>query len=491
MKYISGEERSQTIMLPDSIDEYVDENNSVRVIDAYINNINLIDLGFLNAELNGTGRPPYDPKDLLKLYVYGYMNRIRSSRRLEKETKRNLEVIWLLGKLSPDHKTIARFRHDNSAVLKNVFKDFVKLCLRLDLYGRELAAIDGSKFKAVNSRKRNFTKQYIQDKITKITEKADKYLEEMEKNDTEENAISGEKTRTEITEIVSNLKGHKERYQGYAAELEKTGEKQKSLTDPDSRLMSSYGKMEVSYNIQTAVDAKNKLIVDFEVTNQGNDKNFITPLATSTKELLEIETLTAVMDAGYDSIPDIFAAKNQGIDVHVAGTDFDICIPAEPGEEVEISSQHNGRCLYIAERNIALCPMGKVLYPRFFSKKKGWAVFHHLDACRQCSCKCTTAASGCVHYQVPMAEADFSKKYDEEGLVIKQIRIAPNKEIVKQRKSIVEHPFGTIKRAMDAGYCLTKGLRNVAGEFSLTFLAYNLKRAINILGCKKLIERMV
>ena len=490
MEFISGESREQIILLPDSIDDYVDEDNSVRVIDAYINNLNLKESGFTSAELKDTGRPPYNPKDLLKLYVYGYMNRIRSSRRLERETKRNLELIWLLGKLSPDHKTIARFRHDNREALKNVFKDFVKLCLRLDLYGRELAAIDGSKFKAVNARKRTFTKQYIQEKITKLTEKIDKYLNEMEKNDTEENVTSGEKTKAEITEIISNLRGHKERYQGYADELERTGEKQKSLTDPDSRLMSSYGKMDVCYNVQTAVDAKNKLIVDFEVTNQGNDKNFITPLATSAKELLKTETLKVVTDAGYESVQDIIMAMDQGVDVHVAGTDFDICVPAEPGEQAEINSHHNGRCVYIAERNIALCPMGNVLYPRFFSKKGGWAIFHHFEACRQCGCKCTTAASGCVNFQVPMAETGFSKEYDEEGLVIKQIHIAPEKELVKQRKSIVEHPFGTIKRAMDSGYCLTKGLPNVAGEFSLAFLAYNLKRVINILGCKKLIESM-
>jgi len=495
MEYITGEERSQTIMLPDSIEEYVDENNSVRVIDAYIDSLNLVELGFLNSELNDTGRPPYDPKDMLKLYVYGYMNRIRSSRRLEKETKRNLEVIWLLGKLSPDHKTIARFRHDNSMALKKVFRDFVKLCVGLDLYGRELAAIDGSKFKAVNSRKRNFTKQQIQEKITEITEKIDKYLEEMERNDTAETVASGEKTKAEITEIISNLVRHKDRYQGYADELEKTGEKQKSLTDGDSRLMTTNSaKMDVCYNVQTVVDAKNKLIIDFEVTNQGNDKNFITPLATSAKELMETETLTAVTDAGYESIQDIMATMSHGIDVHVAGTDFDICIPAKPREQAEISSHHNGRCVYIADRNIALCPMGNVLYPKSHkkNKKKGdRGVFFNLEACNQCTCKCTKDARGRFKYQVPMKKEDFTKEYNDQGLAIKQIRIKGDPAIVKQRKSIVEHPFGTIKRAMDASYCLTKGLRNVTGEFSLTYLAYNLKRVINILGCRELIKGMI
>jgi transposase len=492
MEFISGEDRGQTILLPDSIDEYVDDNNSVRVIEAYIDSLDLEGLGFSKPSPNGTGRPMYDPRDLLKLYVYGYMNRIRSSRRLEREAGRNLEAIWLMRKLRPDHKTIARFRHDNGAALKNVFRDFVKLCLRLDLYGRELAAIDGSKFKAVNSRERNFTKQQIQDRITKITEKIDKYLGEMERNDAAENAAVGEKTKAEITEIIGNLKRHKERYQGYAAELEETGEKQKSLTDGDSRLMTTNSaKMDVCYNVQTAVDAKNKLIVDFEVTNQGNDKNFITPMATSAMKLLGVGKITAVTDAGYESIQDIMAAMGEGVDVHVAGTDFDICVPAEKGEQAGINSHHNGRCVYISERNIALCPMGHVLYPVSHKKRKeGLGVYYNYQACKQCACKCTKDARGRFKYQVPMAASDFSKEYNDQNLAVKQIRIKPDPAIVKQRKSIVEHPFGTIKRAMDAGYCLTKGLRNVGGEFSLAFLAYNLKRAINILGVRKLVLSM-
>ena len=373
MDFICGEERGQTLLLPDRIEEYVNENNPVRVIEAYINNLDLEGLGFTKPEPNNTGRPMYDPKDLLKLYVYGYMNRIRSSRRLEKETKRNLELLWLLGKLSPDHKTIARFRHDNTNALKEVFRDFVHLCVRLGLYGRELIAIDGSKFKAVNSRKRNFTQEQIQKKIGTITAKIEEYLKVLDSNDRAENETRGEKTKEEIVQIISNLREHKNRYQGYADELERSGEKQKSLTDGDSRLMTTNSqKMDVCYNVQTAVDAKNKLIVDFEVTNQANDKNKIAPMAKSSQELLGTETITAVADAGYNSIQDILRAKGQGVDVHVAGTDFDICVPAKEGEEyAEITSHHEGRCVYIAERNIALCPMGNVLYPRSHSKSNG------------------------------------------------------------------------------------------------------------------------
>jgi len=492
MDFIRGEDRSQLILLPDSVEEYVYDNNPVRVIDAYINSLNLKDLGFSKSELNETGRPPYDPKDLLKLYVYGYMNRIRSSRRLETESKRNLELIWLLGKLSPDFKTICRFRETNPEALKNVFREFVKLCARLGLYGKELIAIDSCKFKAVNSRSRNFTQKQLEGIVAESSGKIDRYMSELEQNDALEKAYSGEKSVEEITHIVACLTERKEQYEGYVKGLRETGEKQKSLTDPESRLMHSNGKKDVCYNVQTAVDAKNKMIVEFEVSNQCNDKNFITPMAVKTQQLLETENISAVADAGYESIQDILSAMSHGVDVHVAGTNFDICLPADDVEQTDISTHKDGRCVYIAERNISLCPMGKVLYPTSIKKNKGRmvGVYYNYEACQQCMCKCTKDARGRFCHLVPMEKKDFSKEYNDKNLIVKQIRIAAKKEVIRQRKSIVEHPFGTIKRGMEAGCCLTKGLRNVNGEFSLTFLAYNLKRAINILGCKKLISGM-
>jgi len=489
MEFISGEDRNQITLMPDSIDDYVDDNNSVRVIEAYINSLNIADLGFINPQPHDTGRPMYDPKDLLKLYVYGYMNRIRSSRRLETETKRNLEVIWLLRRLSPDHKTIARFRHDNAAALKNVFRDFVKLCMRLNLYGKELVAIDGSKFKAVNSKDHNFTDKKLQERIARIDAKIEEYLRELETGDAQENTVPGGKSSEEITRIINELAERKARYQSYADELAETGETQKSLTDPDSRLMMANGKLDVCYNVQTAVDAKNKLITEFEVTNSAVDVNQITPMAERAKEILGTDTITAIVDAGYDSVQDIVAGTSQGVAIHVAGTDFDICVPADERENTEITSHKDGRCVYFADRNIALCPMGQVLHPGFYKKEKRHGVFYNYKVCKQCVCKCSKESRG-RRYEVPMAESDFSKLYDDKNLFVRQIRISPDKELIKQRKSIVEHPFGTVKRNMDAGYCLTKGLRNVSGEFSLAFLAYNLKRAINILGINKLIECM-
>ena len=283
------------------------------------------------------------------------------------------------------------------------------------------------------------------------------------------------------------MKEHKKRYHGYEEELKQTGEKQKSLTDSESRLMHGNIKTDVCYNVQTAVDAKNKLIADFEVTNQGNDYNFITPMSESVMELFETETIAAVADSGYASIQDIIAAMNSGVDVHVAGTDFDICLPAKEDEETEITGHYNGRCVYIRERNIALCPMGNVLYPASYNKPNG-GIFRNIQACKQCTSKCTKKSNGILYHRIRMAREYFSMEYNDKDLTVKQVRIKPDKEIIKQRKSIVEHPFGTIKRSMDCGYCLTKGLRNVAGEFALTFLAYNLKRVINLIGGTKLIE---
>jgi transposase len=241
----------------------------------------------------------------------------------------------------------------------------------------------------------------------------------------------------------------------------------------------------VSYNVQTAVDAKNRLVSAFKVTNQGNDLNSLTPMVKEVQTV--VETKAVVGDAGYNSVQDIVGAQGLGVQIHVAGTDFDVCIPADHAEP-EITSHKNGRCLYLPDRNVALCPMGQPLYPRHYKKNQKHALFCNTGACKGCACRCTKETS--QRYQVSMAATDFSKAYNDHDLFGKQIRITADKEIVKQRKSIVEHVFGTIKRTMDAGYCLTKGLDNVEGEFSLTFLAYNIKRVINIMGVQKMILTM-
>lgn len=273
-------------LLPDSVDEYVTEDNAVRVIDVYVDGLDMESLGFSKAKPCETGRPPYSPQDLLKLYIYGYMNRIRSSRRLETETKRNLEVIWLLGKLIPDHKTIARFRHDNASALKNVFRNFVKLCMGLGLYGRELAAIDGSKFKAVNSKDRNLSVTELNERINRLSARIDEYMQQLNETDAAEADGDNATAAGDVKQIINRLSNRKNTYKSYLGELTASGETQKSLTDSDARLMKDAKGFDVSYNVQTSVDSKNKLVAEFAVTNQANDLNQLASMAAATADIL-------------------------------------------------------------------------------------------------------------------------------------------------------------------------------------------------------------
>jgi transposase len=488
MKFISANNRNQIVLFPEKIDDYVDENNTVRVINEYIDALDLNKLGFMKAQPNKTGRPMYDPKDLLKLYIWGYMNKIRSSRCLETETKRNIEVMWLLRKLSPDHKTISRFRHDNRLALKNLFKDFVKLSTTLNLYGKELVAIDGSKFKAVNSKDRNFGTKKLKERIERIDKRIEEYLKQLEEEDVKEDEIDNKKSKKEIKAIIKDLGKRKVKYTGYVGDLEQSDETQKSLTDKDSRLMTSNQKFEVSYNVQTAVDEKNKMIAEFDVTNNASDQNQLSNMAEKASKILETSKLEVVADKGYNSASDIIKCERNKIRTHVASVKMDACVPTSKDKQENITKHKNGKTVYIQERNIALCPMGKVLYPRMYKEKRKCGIFSNSSACIKCKFKCMS--SPYQRFEIKMLKSDFLKPYNDSDLFVKQIHINSDEEIVKKRKSIVEHPFGTIKRNMNAGYCLTKGFENVGGEFALTFLAYNLKRAINILGTKKLIEFM-
>lgn len=487
MKYIQGESRVQIVMFPEVMDDYIDENNTVRVIDAYVETLDLKTLDFAKHVPNQTGRPMYSPQDMLKLYIYGYMNRIRSSRRLETESKRNLEMIWLLKKLSPDHKTIARFRQENGNQLKNVFRNFVKLCIKLGLYGKELISIDGSKFKAVNSKERNFNDEKLEERIRRIEEKIAEYMSELDKNDINENSSEKEFNAEEIKEIVKGLEARKVEYKSISDELEQTGETQKSLTDPDSRRMMANGKLDVCYNIQTAVDGKNGLIAEFKVTNEANDKRQLYDMASAAKEILGVDAITATADKGYESATDIADCIKGNITPQVAMENESIHICIESEEEADKPEKHvNGRCIYDKKRNIGICPMGEILKPSSYHKGRKRIIFANSKACKNCSCKCTIEKY--KKFEISAKKEDFKREYDASNLKLKQIEIKPDKSIILKRKCLSEHPFGIVKKWLDSSYCLTKGIDNVTGEFSLAFLAFNIKRAINILGAKKLIQ---
>lgn len=489
MNYIQGENRDQYTMFPNIMDDYIEENNPARAIDIFVDSLNIIEMGFDKAIISTTGRPPYSPKDLLKLYIYGYFNRIRSSRRLETESKRNIEVIWLLKNLSPDHKTISKFRKDNSIAIKNVFKCFVKLCDELGLYGKELISIDGSKFTAVNSKDRNFNVQKLEERLKNIEEKINKYLLELDEND----KFEKKDTETEdISEKLKELEKRKEKYKNMLKGLTDNCETQVSLTDPDSRrIKSANSGAIVGYNIQTAVDGTNSLIVDFEVTNNSNDMGCLHKLASNCREELNIEgELTVLADKGYDSATDIANCLADNIKANVCMDidEFDICI--ETNNDFPKPTEHlNGRCVYLKERNIVICPMGEVLTPRSYRKSRRFARFYDAKVCGKCTCKCTK--SDFKEHVVYMPLKDFSKEYNINGLKLKKIRYNPDKILLKKRKCISEYPFGVVKRCMDADYLLTKGFSNVNCEMSLAYLVYNLKRAINLIGINKLMTTIM
>lgn len=483
MNYIQGDDRNQVTMFPPILEDYVDANNPVRVIDAFVDSLDLAELGFAKSILAETGRPPYSPYDLLKLYIYGYFNKVRSSRKLETETHRNIEVMWLLNNLRPDHKTISRFRKDNLAAVKKVFDRFVKLCLKANLYNRQLISIDGSQFAAVNSKERNYSAGKLQSRIDRINAHIAEYFTEIEHSDTADNTIDNP---ANILEIITQLQARKSTYETMLKTLEETGETQISLTDPDSRLLTKLNSHKMAYNVQTAVDGAYALIVDFEVVNT-NDRGNMHHLAASCKEVLETDRLTSLADTGYLSATDIARCVADGITANVCMKEenLDFCIETEE-EGKKPLSYHNGRIIYLEKRNLCVCPMGEVLYPGNYRKKRHVARYYHTKACAKCTQKCT-----CARYavgEVAMKKREFSKAYDDKNLKLKQIHYVPDKRLLKRRKSLSEHPFGIVKRDMGVDYVLLKRICGVTAEMAFTYLAFNMKRAINLLGVGKLME---
>jgi len=485
MKYIEGDNRYQPTMLPPILDDYVDENNPTRVIDAFVDSLNLAELGFNKTELSQTGRPPYSPYALLKLYIYGYFNKIRSSRKLETETYRNVEVMWLLENLKPDHKTISRFRKDNLNEIKKVFDTFVKLCLKMNLYGRELVSIDGSQFAAVNSKDRNFSIDKLKDRIERINNHISEYLSQIENND---NIEKQDDNKTNISQIISDLQSRKIKYEGMIETLKETGEKQISLTDPDSRLMAKLNSHKMAYNVQTGVDEKNALIVDFVVSNKP-DRGQMYDTASKCKSTLEVEELTTLADKGYVSFHDISECISDNITANVCmdNESADFCI--ETNEDCELPTSHtNGKSVYLRNRNVCVCPMGNVLYPSSYRKDRGVAKFCNFKACKNCKCKCTTANFYVAEITIP--KETFKKEYNDKNLKLKQIHYIPDKQLLKKRKCLSEHPFGIVKRCLGADYLLLKRFSGAIAEMSFAFLAFNLKRVINIVGVKELIRQI-
>lgn len=471
MSYIEGESRCQSVLLPDLLDDYITEDNPVRFLDAFVDSLSVEALGVTRAVPEATGRPPYDPRDLLKLYVYGYVNGIRSSRKLERECGRNVEVMWLLGKLKPDFKTIADFRKANRDAFKGVFRQFTVLCQGLDLFGGELVAIDGSKFKAVNSTDRNFSRAKLEKKLQEMDEKIEGYLQEMDRADQDEEAPTAVSAEG-LKEKIETLNGRKGRYGEWLRALERSGESQISLTDPESRLMPKTPRGDVSYNVQVAVDSKHHLMVAQEVTNAVIDSSQLFAMAQRAQEMLGTERLNIVADKGYYHGAEVKACEEAGMPPYIS----------KPNTSANTALGLFGKeCFtYEPREDCYRCPAGETLTYHFETEELGRQIrYYWTTACRRCQIK-----SRCTRNK---EYRRITRWVHEDMLERMEQRVRGNREVMKQRKQSVEHPFGTIKFWNDQRHFLMRGLANVKAEFSLSALAYNIKRAITIVGVSGLV----
>jgi transposase len=473
MGYIEGEDRKQTVLFPEVLEDYISEENPVRFIDVFIEGLNLSELGFLKAIPKETGRPPYDPGDLLRLYVYGYLNRTRSSRQLERETGRNVELMWLMRKLRPDFKTIADFRKDNAQGIKKICREFTLWCKRLELFGGELVAIDGSKFGAVNSSKRNFTEKKLRRMLKEIDGKIDQYLKQLDQQDKQEAGQRG-LSPEQLKEKIERYKERREQYEQLKSNLEQSGESQVSLTDPESRSMRVGHGVEVSYNVQIVVDHKHKLVVEHEVTNEVTDQRQLSTMAKKAQERLGVETLEVVADRGYYNGEEVKACEQSGMKVYVP----------KPNNSSNLKRGLFTKedFIYDPQKDCYRCPAGKELSYRYQSLEQGRQIrTYQISGCKSCrlKSKCSINKKGI---------RAIKRWVDEAIMEAMARRLAEHPEKVELRKCLVEHPFGTIKRAMNQGYFLMRGLSKVGAETSLTILAYNLRRVMNILGVRKMME---
>lgn len=471
MAHISGHDRSQTLLFPESVDDYVGSDNPVRFIDAFVDGLDLAAAGFTGVEPKATGRPGYAPADLLKLYIYGYLNRIRSSRRLEAETHRNIEVIWLLRHLKPDFKTIADFRRDNRAAFKPVFREFVLMCRQLDLFGRELLAIDGTRIKAVNNKDRNFTRASLEQFIRTADERLAHYLRRLDDGDTEEGGTSGGTRVQGLAEKIDAIRAKRDRLKSLLADLGRSGESQVSLTDPDSRAMAAHTRVAVGYNVQVAVDAKHKLIVEQAVTNQVLDLGLLTQTAEPARALLGIGQIDVVADRGYFKFEDIEACEAAGMTPYVP--------KPQRGSAVREGFFAKDEFRYDPAEDVYICPAGERLGRKYESKSRDLTKidYSNRSACFACALRprCTNSFRR------------VSRLENEAVLDRMAARLKARPEVLDRRRETVEHPFGSIKQWMGQSAFLMKGLENVRAEFSLTALAYNMRRVINILGAKAMI----
>ena len=473
-RFVEGEDRRQATLLPDSLEDYVAEDNPVRVIDVFIDELDLAALGFAGAVPEATGRPGYHPATLLKIYLYGYLNRIQSSRRLERETQRNIELMWLIGRLMPDFKTIADFRRDNGPAIRAACAQFIVLCRQFDLFTRAVVAIDGSKFKAVNNRDRNFTVAKVAKRIEQVEASMARYLAAMDRADRQDGDVAEAKT-VRLKAKIEGLRRQMQSLKAMGRQVEAAPDKQVSLTDPDARSMATSGKGTgiVGYNVQVAVDAEHHLIVAHEVTNVGSDRAQLASMGRKAREATGCEEVTVVADRGYYTGEEVLACEGTGV------------LPCVPKTQTSGNAKRGlftGQdFLYDAENDRYTCPAGQYLTKGKVRSDRRDTIDHYrnLTACPSCAFKprCT------------LDKVKRVKRWEHEGVLDKmQARLDGMPDAMTIRRQTVEHPFGTLKAWMGSTHFLTRTLGKVKTEMSLQVLAYNMKRMISIFGVTPLIQ---
>ena len=472
-RLVEGADRSQSTLLPECLDDWIDEENAVRAIDAFVDALDLANLGFDGVEPAGTGRPAFHPSVLLKLYIYGYLNRVQSSRRLEREAGRNLELLWLLGRLAPDHKTIANFRKDNGSALRQVCAQFVELCGRMGLLTKASVVIDGSKFKAVNNRDRNFTRAKVARRRAQLEESVARYLSQLDTIDRQEPSETLALKTDRLKEKLVKLDEEMAKLAAMEKQMLASPDQQISLTDPDSRSMATSGRGSgvVGYNVQIAVDTEQHLIVTHEVTNVGNDTSHLAHMGMQTKAVLKTDALEVIADRGYFDGDEILACEQ---------ADITVTLP----KPLRSGAKAQGRFgkqdfVYLPEQDVYRCPANERLIYRYTREQDGKNLrYYWTSACSKCPLKsqCTTGP-----------ERRVARWEHEHVVEAVQRRLDEHPEKMRVRRETVEHPFATLKERMGATHFLTKTLPKVAAEMALSILAYNLTRVMNIVGVKPLI----
>src|SRR5271165_4934616 len=475
-RFVAGTDRGQSTLFPECLEDWIGEDNAVRVINVFVEELDLGELGFDGVAPEATGRPSYHPSVLLKLYIYGYLNRVQSSRRLEHEARRNVEVMWLTGRLVPDHKTIADFRKDNGRAIRQVCARFIALCRMMGLLTQASVAIDGSKFKAVNNRDKNFTRAKMDRRMAQIEDSVARYLQQLDSADRQEPSEALKIKTSRLKEKIAKLKEQMQRLEILKVQMLASPDQQISLTDPDSRSMATSGRGSgvVGYNVQVAVEAEHHLIITHEVSNEGSDRSQLSPVAKEAKAILEVENLDAVADRGYFNSEEILACEEAGITV---------TLPKPMTSNAKAEGRFGKQDFrYVAEQDVYICPAGERLAYSFTTEDKGLVLHRYATkACQNCAIKnaCTTAKQRLI-----------SRWEHEHVLEAVQRRLDEHPEKMRQRRETVEHPFGTIKAWMGATHFLMRTLPKVATEMALHVLAYNMTRVMNIMGIQSLMAAM-